>query len=92
MGYFENNYRCKKCNGSKFYIAFLAKEIKITCVCCGKVFSENVMHEEKSKKVKRWDNVAVMISGKLDEFDEKQKKLTQRVEELEKKVKILENK
>ncbi|MGL4655331.1 MAG: hypothetical protein ACRCWM_05525 [Sarcina sp.] len=92
MGYFQNNYRCKKCNGNKFYIAFLAKELKITCVGCGDVFYERVTHEEKSKKVKRWDEVGVMVSAKLDEFERNQDELIQRVKKLEEKVNKLESK
>ena len=88
MSYFKNNYRCEKCNGSKFYIAFLEKEMKITCVNCGKDFIEKT--EVKGKKSKRYDSAVVMISGKLDEIESKQDALTDRVEYLESKVEMLE--
>ena len=88
MGYFKNNYRCEKCNGSKFYIAFLDKELKITCVGCGKIFFEKT--EVREKKSKRYDSTVVMISGKLDEIETKQNELIDRVEYLENKVEMLE--
>ncbi|MGL5066837.1 MAG: hypothetical protein ACRC6T_03270 [Sarcina sp.] len=92
MSYFKNNYRCEKCNGSKFYIEFLAKEIKIICVNCGKEFSEKTEIREKKSKDKRYDNTVVMISAKVDEIEDKQSVLIGRVDELEQRFEKIENK
>lgn len=90
MSYFQNNYRCKKCNGSKFYIAFLAKELKIKCVGCGDTFYEKIINDEKKKKRSDWQSVAAMISSKIDDFERKQNELIEKVDYLERKIEILE--
>lgn len=91
MSYFQNNYRCKKCNGSKFYIAFLSKELKIKCVGCGDTFYEKIEISDKKRKRSDWQNVAVMVSSKIDEIETKQNELIERVDYLEKKVEFLES-
>ena len=91
MSYFQNNYRCKKCNCSKFYIAFLAKELKIKCAECGDTFYEKVAISDKKRKRSDWQNVAVMVSSKIDEIETKQNELIERVNYLESKVDILES-
>ena len=92
MGYFKNNYKCEKCGASKFYIEFLDNEIKMICAICQHKIYQKIETQDKPRKSKRLDSTLVMISGKLEDLENKQDALIDKVEFLEKRISDLEEK
>lgn len=87
MKFSKDKFLCKTCNNAKFYVEVCKDQIILVCSECGKTFSLTVPAQKKSKRI---DSAIVLITSKIDELEEKHRRLVYRVEELEQKINNLE--